>query len=296
MPDLPNLTTSQVAEIIPAASNIQLAGRGGQKLVFKAQINNTEYAIKFAKLIRSGLDDTEDFATTDTALRAKREVEIMRDCASPYMVKLGPLGLTFSTTTMGEELVYFSEEFIEGTDLKELLRTNGPFPPQDIAQIGRQIGGAIQALWEIGKVHRDIKPANIMKRANGGDYVLLDAGLAFDLDGQSLSVGVVGTPLYFSPEQFDFNNRRSVLDFRSDMFSLGTTMYYLATGVHPFWSSGDNSQAIYTKITSYIPPPPDTLVTSLPAQLSDIIMRLLGKSPHLRYRKCAQLIAALQGL
>ena len=138
--------------------------------------------------------------------------------------------------------------------------------------------------------------ANIMRRDPRGDYILLDAGLAFDTDGESISVSPVGTPLFFSPEQFDFTNRRTVLDFRSDMFALGTTMYCLATGVHPFWASGDNSQSIYTKITTHIPPVPSTIVAGFPAELDEVIMRLLGKSPHLRYRKCDQLIAALQGL
>lgn len=296
MAELPNLNPAQVASLVPQARNIAIAGRGGQKLVFRVAIGGVEYALKFAKLVATGFDEIDDFAATDIALRAKREVDIMRDCSSPHVVKLGPIDLTFGTTEAGEQVVFFAEEFIEGDDLKVLLQRDGIFPPKEIAKLGRQIGLAIKSLWELGKVHRDIKPANIMRRSSNGDFVLLDAGLAFDTDGESISISPVGTPLFFSPEQFDFTNRRTVLDFRSDMFSLGTTMYCLATGTHPFWTAGDNSQSIYTKITSHIPPTPSDLVPGFPTEVDDVIMRLLGKSPHLRYRKCDQFIAALHGL
>jgi len=111
--------------------------------------------------------------------------------------------------------------------------------------------------------------------------------------GESISIGPVGTPAYFSPEQFDFTNRRTVLDFRSDLFCLGVTMYQMATGQHPFWSPGDTSQALYNKITTLVPQPIGGVVSTFPPELEEIIFRLLGKSPHLRYRRCDQLIDAL---
>lgn len=295
MADLPNLTTAQVTALIPGASHIEIVGRGGQKLVFRGTIAATEYALKFAKLTSVGVEEIDDFATSDIAVRAKREVDTMRDCASPYVVKLGPIGLTFAAVE-GQQVVYFSEEFIAGRDLRQTLTQNGPFPGDEVAKIGRQIGEAIRSLWELGKVHRDIKPANIMRRITNGDYVLLDAGLAFDVDGESISVGPVGTPAYFSPEQFEFTNRRTVLDFRSDMFSLGVTMYFLATGTHPFYSTGDTTESIFSKINNHSPPPPGSLVSGISRQLDDVILRLLGKSPHLRFRKCDLLIEALKGL
>jgi len=122
---------------------------------------------------------------------------------------------------------------------------------------------------------------------------LLDAGLAFDIVGESLSIGPVGTPPYFSPEQFDFSNRRTVMDFRSDLFSLGVTMYEMATGQHPFWTRGENSRSLFNKITMLNPKPPNEIIPDFPEELGDIIMRMLGKSPHLRYRRCQQLIDAL---
>src|SRR5438874_6394773 len=80
--DLPNLTPDQVAVLIPQASDIEDLGRGGQKLVFRGTIGGTVYALKFAKLPTSPVDDLDEFASSDIAIRAKREVETMRECTS----------------------------------------------------------------------------------------------------------------------------------------------------------------------------------------------------------------------
>jgi len=293
MPDLPNLTPEQVEQLISMASNIEFVASGGQKLVFRGVIGGESYALKFAKVPKPReQDDLEEVSVADVSVRAKREVETMRDCASPHMVKLGPVGLMFAEI-LGQSVLYFSEEFIVGRDLKTILRDDGFFPPEEIVKLGIHVTDAIKALWELGKIHRDIKPANIMRRDSNGDYVLLDAGLAFDIIGESVSVGPVGTPAYFSPEQFDFTNRRTVMDFRSDVFSLGVTMYQLGTGQHPFWTPGDTSHSLFSKIVGHTPAPPSRVVSDFPEELDDVILRMLGKSPHLRYRRCAQLIDAL---
>lgn len=293
MSDLPNLTPSQVAELIPNASNIESVDAGGQKVVFKGTIEGSQYALKFAKVpvLPENLEN-EDFPVSDVAARAQREVEIMRGCKSAYMVKLGPVGLKFATIN-DQAILFFSEEFISGHNLRQALQCDGQFLAAEVVKLGLHMTDAIQSLWELGKVHRDIKPGNIMRRDPRGEYVLLDAGLAFDVAGESLSIGPVGTPPYFSPEQFDFSNRRTVMDFRSDLFSLGVTMYEMATGQHPFWTRGETSRSLFDKITALNPKAPKEIAPDFPEELSDIIMRMLGKSPHLRYRRCQQLIDAL---
>lgn len=293
MADLPSITEAQVASLIPIAADIQPVGRGGQKLVFRCTIDGAPYALKFAKVPELPEEmETEDFPMSDVAARARREVETMRNCSSSHMVKLGPIGLNFANVD-DQSVLYFSEEFIGGRDLRKILRDDGRFLPAEVAQLGLHVADAIKALWELGKIHRDIKPANIVKRESDGDYILLDAGLAFDVVGESLSIGPVGTPAYFSPEQFDFSNRRTLLDFRSDIFSLGVTMYQLATGTHPFWEHGDTSRSLFDKITNLTPQPPSAQAPDFPEQLDEVILRMLGKSSHLRYRRCDQLIQAL---
>ena len=298
MGDIPNLEPQQIEAAIDRVSDVQPVGCGGQKAVFSGLIDGERYALKFLKAPGEDLDsdDTEFDYTPDMVVRAKREVETMRQCTSPYMVKLGPIGLEFIDVG-GEPLVFFTEELVAGSDLQaEYARAKKRLDPPDVIQLGIQITDAISAIWDLKKVHRDIKPGNIMRRENG-DFVLLDAGLAFDKLGESVSGGgLVGTPIYFSPEQFEYTSRRTVLDFRSDMFALGVTMYQLATGQHPFYTRGDRSGNVYSNIRKAQPKPPHEVTDGIPEELSDIILRMMGKSPHLRYRKCEQLIERLNAV
>lgn len=296
MAELPNISPEDVEDLIDGATDVSEIGLGGQKLVFKATIAGQAYAIKFAKIPPEATDETEieEFDRTEVAIRAKREVETMRQIDSPHVVKLGPVGLEFATVG-NQDILFFSEELVEGKDLKSILTDNGPFTADEVKRLAIQGTKAIKAISELGKVHRDIKPANIMRRDNDGDYLILDAGLAFDAAAESISVGPVGTLPYFSPEQFDFSNRRSLLDFRSDIFSLGATLYQLASGIHPFWTRGDTKSTVFNAITTHTPDSLDKVVDGFPEELSDVISRMLGKKPHTRYRRCDDLLEALDG-
>lgn len=291
MPQLPQLTPEQVARLVPTASDIRPAGKGGQKLVFSGEVSGRRYALKFA-LLPTPVGEIEPL--NEIEARASREVETMRDCDSKHMVKLGPVGLTLAECD-GQRLLFFSEEFVDGEDLASILQRDKSLTSGEVVRLGLEMADAIRGLWDLGKVHRDIKPHNIMRRAASGGYVLLDAGYAFDVVGESLSqsFALVGTMPYFPPERFDYSNRRSVMDFRSDLFSLGVTMYQAATGVHPFWTQGETSHQVFARITNQKPAPPSTLKPGLPQELDGIILRLLGKSPHLRYRKVEQFVEAL---
>jgi serine/threonine protein kinase len=287
---LPIIDAAGVAALLPSASEIVELDRGGQKLVFRAKIGAENFALKFLLV---GGEDAEEGDLATVRARADREVAIMRDCDSPNMVKLGPIGLEVRSYN-GQNILLFSEELISGSSLKDVIALQ-TIDAQSTIDLGLQIGSAIVSLWNIGKVHRDIKPGNIMRR-NDGTFVLLDAGLAFDIGAESLSVGlIVGTFIYLSPEQFDYSSRRS-LDFRSDQFALGVTMYQACTGVHPFYSAGMTQSRVFSGILSHHPPPPSSINPVIPAELDDIILRTLGKSPHLRFRKMEQFLAALKSL
>ncbi len=105
---------------------------------------------------------------------------------------------------------------------------------------------------------------------------------------------IVGTPIYFSPEQFDYSSRRTGMDFRSDIFALGVTMYELLSGRHPFWTRGQSSETTFNNIQSTAPDPPSSIISGVTDELDEVILRMLGKSPHLRYRKCDHLVQALE--
>ncbi len=226
----PSLTIDEVQRIVPQATDIELVDdTSGQKLVFSGVIEGNRYALKFMK---PNPQLTGDGSLTerldDVTVRAQREVETMGQCQTPYLVKIGPIGLE-TVGTDGEPIIYFSEEFIEGENLKQYLQSNGRLSASDLVRLGHQMSEAIDSLWQHRKIHRDIKPGNIMKRSSNGDFILLDMGLVFDFENESISLGPVGTRIYFSPEQMDFANRRQIMDFRSDLFSLGIVMYEMYT-------------------------------------------------------------------
>jgi serine/threonine protein kinase len=166
---------------------------------------------------------------------------------------------------------------------------------EELIQLAHQMSEAIKDLWSLHKIHRDIKPGNIMRRSSNGDFILLDMGLVFDLEASSLSLCPVGTPIYFSPEQMDFDNRRTVMNFRSDLFSLGIVLYQMATGSHPFITrSSMTPLEVMTNIKTLDPVQPKDLRADLSNSLNDIILRTLAKRPALRYRSIELFQSALR--
>lgn len=280
---IPQLTIEQVQAVVPSASGIQIVDRGGQKIVFSGIIDGRKYAFKFMTPNQSQVDGQSSEFLDDVTSRAQREVETMQQCSTPHLVGMGPVGLN-TTYIAGDPIIYFSEEFVEGQNLCSYLQSNGVFSVSELVRLALHMSEAIKAIWQFSKIHRDIKPGNIMRRSNNGDFVLLDMGLVFDLQDESLSVCPVGTPLYFSPEQMDFNNRRTVMNFRSDLFSLGTVMYEMTTGKHPFTEGATTTWEVFGNIANATPRSPVKLRPELPEKLNDVIMRLLAKRPALRYR------------
>lgn len=284
---IPQLTIEQVQAIIPSASGIQEVDRGGQKLVFSGIIDGKKYALKFLRPDPSqmSIQDGEGEEGLDViTARAQREVETMQQCSTPHLVRVGPVGLNVADVA-GEPIIYFSEEYINGSNLQQYLKSNGVLSSRELIQLAYHVSEAIDALWKLSKIHRDIKPKNIIRRDNSGEFVLLDMGLVFDLQGDSLSQSPMGTAWYVSPEQMDFGRRRQVLDFRSDLFSLGIVLYEMATGKNPFLTSDSHSDwDVIRNIINLKPVPPVQHRKDLPDQISNIILRLLGKRPALRYR------------
>ncbi|USG65134.1 serine/threonine protein kinase [Brevibacillus ruminantium] len=302
----PDLTVDEVKEICPECNEIEFVGKGGQKTVFSCLINEDKFAIKFLDLTNiqnqqapqdllslnsqitvSPMEDIRE----DVLARAKREIDIMDRCETPTLVKLGPIGMTFVDYN-NKKLLYFTEELINGDDLHTIIRRDKQISLQEGIQLGIDIATAVKHLWEIKMVHRDVKPKNIMRRDNGS-YVLLDTGLAFDLTDESLTAAfmTVGTPIYMSPEQL--KNVRRGIDFRSDLFLLGIVLYESLTGNHPFFTRGINSMQLVANIVSNQVEPPNKFRTDLPNSLNTVIMRLLAKEPHLRYKSCESLIDKL---
>lgn len=291
----------RISEIDIGVSDLEFIDKGGQKTVFKCFMNDKPYALKFCNITKHEGDNISsvqegtklDNADSTTLSRAKREIEIMNKVNTPYLVKLGPIGLTL--TEYNEKIyLFFSEEFIYGSDLHSIIKKNKLSYEQTI-DMALNLANAIDHLWDIKMVHRDIKPKNIMQRDNG-EYILLDTGIAFDVQGEELTAAfhLIGTKIYMSPEQL--NGYRRELDFRSDLFLLGIVMYEASTGIHPFYQPGNHTHQIISNILLTNLAPPSKMIEGFPKKLERIIMRLLAKEPHLRYKSCDRLIEQLSSL
>lgn len=291
------LTRDDIESAIPEVSDLGEPQDYGQKTVVPCLIGERRYALKlmFVRTDDAGGVEEEDQenALEEIVARAEREVEILRGCDCPHLAKLGPLPLS-RTVIDDHSVVYFTEEWVDGSDLHTIISDSGALAIEEVLVLGKQIAGAISCLWELGKIHRDVKPRNIMRRS-AGDFVLLDMGIAFDLRDRSLTkiVGAVpGTLPYLSPEQTDFSRKRQ-MDFRSDLFSLGIVLYEAAAGHHPFKQPGMTDSETVGRILGAEPARLSHYRPDIPARLEAVILRLLAKRPHLRYRSCEHLIAAL---
>ena len=293
------MNAQEVEELVKSVRVLGKPLRGGQKLVFPCEINGKVNALKLISIpINDSCLDEVNLNTPNTSeilSRIQREVNILKECYSPYIIKMGELDVV-KTEVDGKPILYFSEEWIDGNDLKVIIG-RGRIPHNEVLILCLHMVNAIEELWNHKKIHRDIKPGNIMYDSKRESYILLDMGFAFDAEDLSLtSYGLIpGTLPYLSPDQLDYENKRK-LDFRSDIFSLGVVAYEAITGTHPFWNRGETKDQIRNKILNYNPVHPSEMYEEIPRDVGDTILRMMSKNPHRRYRKCNFLTEELNDL
>src|SRR6267154_4473364 len=164
---------------------------------------------------------------------------------------------------------FITMDFIDGRDLKSVLRANGKFEPRQAAEIIEQVCRGLEAAHSEAVIHRDLKPQNIMMYRSG-KITVMDFGIARSIaPGGTYTGTLVGTPEYMSPEQA----KGEELDARSDLFSLGIIFYELLTGDTPY--KADTSMASLYKRTREKVPPPIELVPEIPKPLNAIVVRCL---------------------
>ncbi|MDP9142573.1 MAG: serine/threonine-protein kinase, partial [Pseudomonadota bacterium] len=193
----------------------------------------------------------------------------------------------------GEEhdLAYIAMEYIRGNDLTSHIKPNTLLPISEVVRLIAEAADALNYAHGNSVVHRDIKPANMMIVEATKTLKLMDFGIARITDSSKTKTGMVlGTPSYMSPEQLA--GRR--VDGRSDLFSLGVTLYQLLTGALPF--QADSMVNLMLKITNEAPAPARVLRPDLPPALSAIIDRLLSKKADDRYANGADLARDLRAL
>jgi len=238
------------------------------------------------KLIRADkVDDPNMLA------RFESEVQATARLTHQNTVKIYDYGRTDDGT------FYYAMELLPGLNLQEIVDHYGPLPPERVVHLLTQVCSALGEAHRAGLIHRDIKPGNIFSAERGGVYdvaKLLDFGLVKSIMPDSESVkltldgAVVGSPLYAAPETTIGDDEP---DERSDIYSLGSTAYFLLTGKPPF--TGKKPLKVIIAHVNETPALPTTHNPEIPEKLEQVLMKCLEKSPADRFANVDELGAAL---
>ena len=265
-------------------------GEGGMGVVYEAEDTNLgrHVALKFL---------SPSMANDENLLqRFQREARAASSLNHPNIC-------TIHGIEQDEEQHFIVMELLDGESLADRIR-RGPMDIDDVLRLGVQIVDALESAHSKGIVHRDLKPANIFVTSRG-QAKILDFGLAkIDRNKPDAASNVptaiadhltsagatMGTVAYMSPEQA----RGEITDARTDLFSVGTVLYQMATGLLPF--QGDTSAVVFDAILNRDPIPLDQVNPLLPQELGRIVGQALEKDRDMRYQSATDLKTALKRL
>jgi serine/threonine protein kinase/Tol biopolymer transport system component len=178
-------------------------------------------------------------------------------------------------------------ELVEGQTLEAELNARGPFRPAEVASVGVELCRALAAVHAAGLVHRDVKAQNVLREATTGRVVLGDFGTGREVDDLERERGIAGTPAYLAPEIFE----RSAATSRSDLYSLGTLLFHLATGSYPVL--GRTLREVREAHVRGRRRMLRTVRHDVPARLASVIDRALAPGASDRYESAAAMETAL---
>jgi hypothetical protein len=265
---------------------LERIGQGGMGTVYKAHHTHLKRTVA-VKLLRTGR--TRD---PQAVARFQAEMEAVGRLDHPNLVRAHDAGEV-------EGLHFLVMEYLDGIDLARLVRSSGPLPVADACEAVRQAAIGLHYAHQHGLVHRDVKPSNLI-RTVGGIIKVLDLGLArlssdqLGLDQLTDTGEVLGTGDFIAPEQAQDAGRA---DARSDMYSLGCTLYFLLAGRAPFAGPDHTTFAKKAAAHAEEPIPPITAIRGdIPEALVTILGRMTAKSPAERFQTAADVAAALEQL
>ena len=255
----------------------RLIGQGGMASVYEAthEMLGTKVAIKVLNPILSANEQIRE--------RFKNEAKLMASLNHQNITKISD----FDEQPNQLSIIL---EFLEGEDLNEKIKRQGALPDDEILSIFKQAFSAFQYAHEKGIVHRDIKPSNIYILPDGR-IKILDFGIAklFGEGNEMTKTGTqMGTPIYMSPEQVKGDKS---IDYRSDIYSLGITLYAAIVGKPPYDATTESQFEIFNKIVFE---PIRSL--GIESKYNDIVAKACNKDREQRYQSCEEWLEALNNL
>jgi beta-lactam-binding protein with PASTA domain/predicted Ser/Thr protein kinase len=262
-------------------------GRGGMAEVHRGRDLRLGREVA-VKVLRSDLARDPSFQ-----VRFRREAQASASLNHPAIVAVYDTG---EDRTATGATPYIVMEYVEGETLRDVLRREGPLPPERAMSLSADICGALDFSHRNGIVHRDVKPGNVMITPQGTVKVM-DFGIARAVSDSAATMtstaAVIGTAQYLSPEQA----RGESVDARSDVYSMGCLLYELVAGEPPF--TGDSPVSVAYQHVREDPRVPSTINPGIPAELDAILLKAMSKNPANRYQSAADmrsdLLRALAG-
>ena len=254
---------------------LQLLGEGGMGAVYKASDRALNRFVAL-KVIRPELASNPAILA-----RFKQELLLAHQVTHRNVIRIYDLG-------EAEGVLFITMEFIEGKDLRSLIREKQKFAPEEAVEVIQQVCQALDAAHSVGVIHRDLKPQNIMQDP-AGRILVMDFGLARTVagDGMTQTGAIVGTMEYMSPEQALGKD----LDQRSDIFALGLILFELLTGKTPFHA--ESALASLIKRTQERAVSISDIDAQIPGALTEIVSKCLERDLNERYQTAAVILADL---
>jgi serine/threonine-protein kinase len=271
---------SNLAKLIPGYEIVAKLGEGGMGAVYKG-VHLASRKTVAMKILAPRLSKRPEFLE-----RFHLEARVAINLDHPNIVKGFDEGLA-------ENQHYFVMEYVHGKTAARVLRKRGAFSERRAMDIVRQVARALEYAHSRNIVHRDVKPDNIMINREGkaklADYGLVKYLDDIDAAGLTSEGQIMGTPNYISPEQASGKDK---IDIRSDIYSLGATLFHLLTGKPPF--RGKTAAVIMGMHLSAPVPDPSEYMPELSDEACRIVEKMLAKKPSDRYQTPAELLAAIE--
>ena len=252
---------------------IDVVGTGGMSTVYRAKDERLKRFVAI-KVLKSDYSSDQNFVS-----KFRAEAQSSAGLTHPNIVSVYDV-------CEDDGRYFIVMELVEGITLKEYINLNGRLSMQQAIDFSIQIASGLEAAHEHHVIHRDIKPQNIIV-SKSGNIKVTDFGIAKAATSTTMSTTGIGSVHYISPEQA----RGGYSDERSDIYSLGITMYEMVTGRVPF--EGDTNVAIALMHIQNDMIPPRQLYPDIYPSFEKIIMKASQKKPERRYLTAAALIADL---